>query len=215
MNIEEYAYCNFVKKDDVVYDIGAHVGSVSVRFAKIGVKKVYAFEPSVTNFIDLKKNTSSFTNIECYNLALNDHEYSCKTKFKDCRTDRERDSEQDISYVVLEDLIKKERIELPDFVKMDIEGMESIVLKTFDFLFKQKRPIVFVELHVAPKNEPQRYKDNPHWATPEDGGFDFNTLKQHDYIIIDRSLIAYPELVDWNPTPILHKGVILIPKEKA
>lgn len=215
MNIEEYSYLNFIKKDDIIYDIGAHVGERSIFFVtQLGAKKVYAFEPVPFNFNELQKNVKQFHNIETLNIALHEKEYECVTKFRHCNPLHPGDIEEKIQYKILENVIKENKLELPTFLKFDIEGMESLVLKTCEFLFKHSRPIFFIEIHAAPKNEPQSYTDCPHWQTPEDGGFDFNTLKNFNYQIIDKSLIPFKNSENWNPIPVQHKGIILIPKEK-
>jgi hypothetical protein len=68
---------------------------------------------------------------------------------------------------------------MPNFIKLDIEGMESLVLKTFKFLFESSRPTMYVEIHAAQRgNLIQNYEDNPHWKWVEEGGFDFNLLKK-------------------------------------
>lgn len=214
MNIETFCYDNFINSGDVVYDIGAHTGNMSIYFLNKGAKRVYAFEPSIYNLQILKNNVKDLENVTICDVALNDKEYECLTRFRDCRVGEVLDQEQSIKYVILQNYIKSNNLEYPDFIKIDIEGMESIILKDFDFLFSGKRPIIFVEIHAAPKNEKQNYKNNPHWIWPEDGGFDFNTIKQYDYLYINDK----PEVVDYskdfNPSVGEHKGCILIPKEK-
>lgn len=215
MNIEEYSYLNFVKSGDVVYDIGAHIGERAIFFvSQLGVKKVYAFEPVPFNFIELKNNVKQFNNIETLNIALHEKEYECITKFRHCNVAHPGDIEEKIQYKILERVIEENNLELPNFLKLDIEGMESLVLKTCNFLFEKSRPIFFIEIHAASKNEPQSYADCPHWKTPEDGGFDFNVLKNFNYTIIDKNLTPFKTSEDWNPVPVQHKGVILIPNEK-
>jgi FkbM family methyltransferase len=215
MNIEEYSYFNFIKNGDVVYDIGAHVGERSIFFAsELKAKKVYAFEPVPFNLLELKHNVNQFHNIEILNVALHEKEYECLTKFRHCNTAYSQGKEENIRYKILQNVIDENGLELPNFLKFDIEGMESLVLKTCNFLFEKSRPIFFIEIHAAPKNEPQSYADCPHWKTPEDGGFDFNSLKDFDYKMIDQSLTPFDNSKDWNPVPVQHKGVILIPFEK-
>ena len=213
MNIEEYCYDKYIKSGDIVYDIGAHVGRTSVLFAQKGAKKIYAFEPSVFNIQELKNNTLLYSNIEIFNVALHELSEDCVTRFRDCRVDSETDREQPIKYVVLKKFIEESNLELPNFIKMDIEGMESLVLKTFDFLFTGCRPIVFVEIHAAPENEPQNYIKNPHWKYIDQGGFDMNTLKSYDYLCIRKDL-DLSENRDYNPRIGAHEGAILLQKEK-
>lgn len=213
MNIEEYCYDKYIKSGDIVYDIGAHVGRTSVLFAQKGAKKIYAFEPSVFNIQELKNNTLLYSNIEIFNVALHELSEDCVTRFRDCRVDSETDREQPIKYVVLKKFIEESNLELPNFIKMDIEGMESLVLKTFDFLFTGCRPIVFVEIHAAPENEPQNYIKNPHWKYIDQEGFDMNKLKSYDYLCIRKDL-DLSENRDYNPRVGAHEGAILLPKEK-
>ena len=101
---------------------------------------------------------------------------------------------------------------MPNFIKLDIEGMESLVLKTFKFLFETVRPTIYVEIHAQSKTlDNQNYADNPHWVWPEDGGFDFNSLKDFGYKIIINDKIL-DSSTDWNPIPMTHSNMILIPE---
>lgn len=214
-------YKKFLPKDAIVYDIGAHIGEISKVFIDYGAKHVYAFEPSDNNFSLLLNNTKHLSNITCFKLALHSDNYRCKTPFKDCRTDyvdgngNRVDTEQNIEYINLKDFIQKENIPQPDYIKLDIEGgMESIVLNTFTFLWNQQRPTVYVEIHAAPRSQTaQRYKDNPHWTWPEDGGFNFNDFKKYDYTIIHKNK-ALSVNNDYNPFEGMHDEYVLIPTEK-
>jgi FkbM family methyltransferase len=202
----------------VAYDIGAHVGEISIKLKENGCD-VYAFEPSPNTYPILKTNCESL-GIKCYNVALHEKTYDCMTPFKDCRTDyidvdgRKMDTIQHIKYDTLYNVIEKNKLPDPSFLKIDIEGMESIVLKTLDFLFLKQRPVIYVEIHAQPKNlDNQNYKDNPHWTWPEDGGFDFNILKSYNYKIIFKSILLSTD-EDWNPQPGTHSGYLLLPNEK-
>jgi len=211
-------YEKYINTDSICYDIGAHVGEISFQIAQKGAE-VYAFEPSPNNFPNLKSNCENFK-IKCFNVGLHEKSYSCTTQFKDCRTDytdssgKKIDTVQQIEYILLEEFIKNNNIPLPDFIKLDIEGMESLVLKTFNFLFEHKRPVIYVEIHAAPNgNKIQDYPDNPHWVWPKNGGFDFNELKKFNYLIIDEGRVL-DIAEDYNPKEESHKPYILIPLEK-
>ena len=52
-NNEFNTYQQYVKQNDVAYDIGAHIGEISVQLHQKGCR-VYAFEPSSNNFPILK-----------------------------------------------------------------------------------------------------------------------------------------------------------------
>jgi FkbM family methyltransferase len=216
MDLEKYAFKTFVKQGTVVYDIGAHIGELSILAAQLNAKIIYSFEPSDFNINELINNTNMYKNIFIHKVALNDKSYECNTRFKDCADNRlpiSLDTKQDIKYVILEEYIKINQLELPDFIKLDIEGMESIVLKTFEFLFKEKRPIIYTEIHAAQRgNLIQNYEDNPHWKWVDEGGFDFNLLKKFNYTILN-SAGKINHNTDWNPQENTHSGLLLIPNE--
>jgi len=209
-------YKKYIKPGIVAYDIGAHIGVIAIQMKMAGAE-VYAFEPSPNNFLYLNANCSKY-HIKCFDVAVHEKTYQCFTEFKDCRTDyidstgKKMDSIQHIKYHLLEDFIKENSLPLPNFIKLDIEGMESIVLKTFKFLFESCRPTIYVEIHAQPKTlDNQNYENNPHWIWPEDGGFDFNTLKIFNYnIIIDEKVLNKEE--NWNPNPGSHSNMILLPE---
>lgn len=213
-NIEKLAYLNFINDSSVVYDIGAHIGETISFFNNVtSPKKIYAFEPCFKNFEELKVKTSNFSNVEYFDVALLDRAYSCKTKFRDCRTE-ERDAEQQITYVDINDFINEKSLERPTFMKIDIEGMESLVLNSFTNIFRLARPIMYVEIHAKPRDlDVQDYKDCPHWVWPEDGGFDFNKLKDFNYEIFSEKHGLLNLDVDWNPSEGDHTGYILAPQK--
>lgn len=209
---EKELYKKYVNAGDVVYDIGAFVGEMTKMFLDLSVKNVICFEPAIKNFNILKNNFQSNPKVKCFNVALNDLSYKCRTRFKDCRTD---DEEQDIEYVILKKFIENNEIPLPDFIKIDAEGMESIILTTFDFLFEDKRPTLFIEIHAQKKGSTnQTYSGNPHYKWPDEGGIDFNKFKKLNYIAIDFNNTKYDLDKDWNPEPQSHKHMILAPIEK-
>lgn len=210
-------YKKYITSDSICYDIGAHIGEIAIQM-KEHCAEVYAFEPSQNNFNILKSNCEKL-GIKCFDIALNDKSYDCLTPFKDCRTDyidnsgKKMDTMQHIKYDTLKNIITTYSLPNPSFIKIDIEGMESIVLKTLDFLFTGCRPVIYVEIHAQPKDlDNQNYINNPHWLWVEDGGFDFNILKKYSYNIVFESNIL-PNDTDWNPRPGTHSGYLLLPNQ--
>lgn len=214
-NIELNCYNNFINSNSIVYDIGAHIGETSLIFSKNGAKHIYAFEPSLFNFEKLKENTKHLNNITLFDIAFFNKKFTCKTRFRDCTTYSSQDREQEIKYAIMEDFITENKIQAPDFIKIDIEGMESILLNTFKNTFENTRPIIYVEIHANPKElKTQDYDNCPHWRWPEDGGFNFNTLIDLNYSIVREGIGFIPSNIDWNPNPGDHVGYVLIPNEK-
>jgi FkbM family methyltransferase len=215
MNLEKHSFNTYIKDDSVVYDIGAHLGELSVAALDRGAKIVHAFEPSDFNIRELTALAEQKPQINVHHVGLHLKNYSCFTRFKDCADNRlpiELDTPQNIKYVNLEDYVIGNQLELPDFIKMDIEGMEALVLTTFDFLFKGVRPVIYTEIHAAERGQTlQNYKDNPHWKYPDEGGFDFNDLKALNYKIYKpEGEVSSDE--DYNPAQKTHSGLLLVPQ---
>src|SRR5215471_10782016 len=67
---------NYVTKGDVVYDIGANIGYISLSLAKrVGSKgQVFAFEPIPQNFDRLRKNIeiNNINNVQLLKVAASD-----------------------------------------------------------------------------------------------------------------------------------------------
>lgn len=204
---------SMVDHGDIIYDIGAHVGLVS-SYLNNNKKdlKFFCFEPSVNNYPILLNNCGHFA--KCFDVAIHEKEYDCQTRFKDCKTDyidihgKKLDTIQPIKYVLLENFIKQNNLPLPNFMKLDIEGMEGLVLKTFQFLFKNKVKM-YIEIHAQPKDmDNQNYENNPHFIFKEDGGFDFNELKRHNYTVSNNNgKLDIND--DWNPKQGTHGYLIL------
>ncbi len=215
---ETEVYKKFVKPGDVVYDIGAYVGEMSKTFIANGAAQVYAFEPAKDNYNQLINNCAELP-IAVFNVALHEKAYHAVTRFKDCSDGA--DKEQPIEYVILKDFISGKKLNSPDFIKMDIEGMEGIVLKTVQFLLETTRSIVYAEIHANPRTSThQSYEDNPHFRYHDEGGFDFNILKTlgYRYFHLDSGNLHFRELSpeeDFNPVEGSFGGTLMLPKEIA
>lgn len=126
-----------IKPDDIVIDIGAQIGIFSIFASKLApYGKVYSFEPVPENFKLLCENIrlNNCQNIFCFQKAISDKEgeeiiflnphnvggHSLLVDF--CG------EKLSISTVTLENVIKKEKIEKIDFLKIDCEGMEYRIL---------------------------------------------------------------------------------------
>ncbi|KAJ1550840.1 hypothetical protein HK096_004694, partial [Nowakowskiella sp. JEL0078] len=154
------------KKDIVVFDIGANIGTHAIFFALQGVR-VHAFEPSHVNFRLLQCSVvaNRLTNVILHNVALsnqtsgNGDEWCISTPghkmlTKNCPTqigtqpgDEEgvdfKDNTEGIKSVLLDDywiqVLKKKRI---DMIKMDVEGHEPLVFLGAHQMFTNAPPYI-------------------------------------------------------------------------
>src|SRR3972149_2234781 len=128
-----------IKKDDVVIDIGANIGYYTLIFAKLvgDTGKVFAFEPDPTNFELLRKNieANGYKNVTLEQKALSDKEGKVTLALsKQNAAGHHISSEQQapknsiqVDAIAADDYFKNFEHKI-DFIKMDVEGAESIVL---------------------------------------------------------------------------------------
>ncbi len=141
---------NFLQEGDVFYDIGANVGVYSLVAAKYfaGKVKIYAFEPAFMNFSQLCKNIAlnqCQDNIVPLQIALSDKtmldsfNYSSLTVGGAQNTLGDAIDEKGqafnpvfkqytLSYKI-DDLIANFGIPVPNHLKIDVDGIEFLVLK--------------------------------------------------------------------------------------
>lgn len=173
---------SIIKPKDIVYDIGAYIGLLTICFEKIGAN-VYAFEGSPRNidrFNKIKKKLN--LKAKLHQIALSNKNEEIFTKFNDC-IDRQHPI-QKIKYVKFDDYIIKNNIPNPKFIKMDIEGMETVALKEMNYLIKSVRPFWQIECHT---NIPFKYEGYPGYVSIEEGGFDFTEFEKCGYSIFDKN----------------------------
>jgi hypothetical protein len=153
-------YEDYIKEDDIVYDLGANIGWMSEYFCQVG-KHVHAFEPVPSLFEQLKNNTKEFSNIDYHKIALSD------------KDDSGTIVEGQRGTYALGSYMKEKSLPFPDFVKVDIEGFESLFFKTVDFILEKGKTFFFIEMHTW----------FPSFKFVEDRGFDWNSLKKHPYTV--------------------------------
>jgi FkbM family methyltransferase len=161
-------------KGKTFFDIGAHIGSSSLPFAQlVGPKgKIVAFEPNIYNFerlrMNIEKNLSLAPRIEVHNIAVsnkNGHENfvfssniddwtSSGSFLSSAHTAMQKDVYEDqlgfkrvqVKTTTLDSFVKT-HTQIPDYVKVDVEGAEIFVLQGAQDILLKHKPILFIELH--------------------------------------------------------------------
>lgn len=155
----ENIFQKFVKKGDVVVDIGAHYGYFTLLAATLVGKmgKVYSFEPTPSTFNVLQKNTNRYKNIMPVNKAVYDkhdslvlHDYGLQfgalNSFFEPRIKKKITfTSSKVAAVTLDEYFSKVR-RMPDFIKIDAESSEFFILKGMKKILSNKRPILCLEL---------------------------------------------------------------------
>jgi len=157
------AASTLIKKGDVVYDVGANIGYMSMLFARYaGMEgKIFAFEAFPQNVERMKKNIT-INNLENQIIVLNyavvdsNKEVSFlvgpshETGKAEGSVGRKETAYRDriiIQGISLDDFVFSLDNPLPDVVKMDIEGGEVMALPGMKRVLQEGRPLVFLELH--------------------------------------------------------------------
>jgi FkbM family methyltransferase len=147
----------------IVYDLGGFQGLMTIFFAKTA-DRVFTYEANPENVIRIHENAklNKFYNVLVRNVAVSDHDGILKLCFAPLMPgaatgDPEifedmvklgRDVKQfSVAMTSLDADIGRLNLPLPDFLKIDIEGMELSALQGMSHVLENKRPELYLELH--------------------------------------------------------------------
>ena len=158
---------NFKKKKIIFWDIGANVGLYSI-YASIAHSKikVYSFEPSFLNLNILSRNifiNNLKNKIRIFQLPLNDKYFNFSemnettlstggafsgfgNNLKNYEGKKVLNSYQ-ILGVSLDTLIENKILDIPDYIKIDVDGLEHLILNGFSkFVSNKKIKSILLEI---------------------------------------------------------------------
>lgn len=153
----------------VVYDVGAFEGILTLFFSR-QAKQVVAYEPNPSSYRRVLENTrlNNAANITVRNLAVGEREGSITITFdrlmpggasgdsevseQISRTSRRAGSVR-VDMAPLDLDIPRGGLPAPDFVKVDIEGMELAALRGMRQTLSRYRPALYLEMHGATMRE--------------------------------------------------------------
>lgn len=154
---------DLVHPGQIVYDIGANIGFITLLFAKrIGSKgHVYAFETLPHNVTRLKNHieSNSLENlVTVIHAAVQDRSGEAefligpssgtgKVEGSAGRSSVDYEESIQVDGISIDDFIEGPDNPLPDIVKIDIEGGEILALPGMVKLLRKHRPILLIELH--------------------------------------------------------------------
>ena len=153
-------YKNFIKKGDVVLDIGAYLGTHSLSFSQLaGTQgKVFSFEPQHTIFGLLKKTVkeNKIKNIKLINKAvyskngtvLFSNTETGKASITHVRSRLKSDDKRKVKTLTVDSL----KLKKCNFMKIDVEKGEWHVLEGASQTIRKHRPVIFLETFKTPSN---------------------------------------------------------------
>ena len=143
------------RTDMVVIDAGSNIG-LATQYFYDHCKQVYSIEPSPEHFEALKKNkeVNDWTKVKLYNAALANHDGEAKlyinggNRTANSITNNYGREDVKVKTITIETIVKENKIETIDFLKMDIEGAEDQVLESPGFAeVAPKIKAMIVEYH--------------------------------------------------------------------
>ena len=147
---------------DIVIDIGANVGSVSLYLAKKYPNiKIYAFEAHPVNYNNLIRNINynKITNVFAYNLAVSSidnnlvnitlvpNNTGSSSIFKSSEDDYELYKSK-VNTISLDTIILNNKINKIKFLKLDCEGSEFDILENSKLIHTTPIDYLSVEIHT-------------------------------------------------------------------
>ncbi|MDH3278387.1 MAG: FkbM family methyltransferase [Nitrosopumilus sp.] len=153
-----HIFDTFLEKDHSYIDIGAWIGA-TVLYASNLAKHSYAIEPDPIAFSELKKNILLNKNlslkITLFEICISDNSgithLHCpgNSKFGTSKSSilGNGKNQVKVNTLTFDDFIKENNIKDCNFIKMDIEGGEFIVLPTMVEFLKKQKPTLLIEFH--------------------------------------------------------------------
>ena len=169
--LDQYHANQFIKKDSIVIDAGAHIGTFSVFAAHLATQgRIYSFEPVAETFQILKKNTENYSQITCVNCGLGfkigprkifvDSTFTVASVFEDSpyyttgKSIGRGVGKLELTNVTAVDAYVAERnIPRIDFIKIDTEGYEAEVLRGAKESIKKWKPVIAMSAYHNPNDK--------------------------------------------------------------
>lgn len=144
-----------VDKETTVVEIGANIGAHTIWLAK-NAKKVIAVEPQPFLHYTLCAQVvlNSLQNVVCEAFAIGEGssfidipklDYSQVNNYGGLELRSQSDEKVTVPLVTLNDLMRIHKVSGKVFLKIDVEGMETEVLKSGAEWIKNTKPIMYVE----------------------------------------------------------------------
>ncbi len=144
----------FVRPGMTVFDIGANVGFYTLAFSRLVGEEghVWAFEPLAENASNILRhvNLNKLDNVTFLQAAVSDRNGIVGFNIGESNSIgsiSQANALYKIPTIALDRLIADGVIPIPDLIKMDVEGAESLVLSGAKELFSRKKTTLFIALH--------------------------------------------------------------------
>ena len=143
---ETLAWIDEFKSGDVFWDIGANIGCYSMYAASRRDINVCAFEPSPANFwlLSVNSSTNDFGNaLVTYPFALSDRtgiiQWSPSIVPGGADNQLLQGGQSAVQAYSIDDLIDMSTVQFPNHIKLDVDGIERLILTGAEKMLGDKR----------------------------------------------------------------------------
>ncbi len=204
----------FIPPNGVVFDVGAHFGYLAKEFARIhdGSCRVYCFEPVSYTHSILKWVMRRHHNARLEQFALSSEQGRANISIPVKSSGRlgiglshlGEESVWDfitesIRTEKLDDYVASQRLQRLDFIKMDVEGAELLVLRGAEHVLETLHPAVYCEV-ATDWTERLGYHPDELFAFMESKGYQPHVLGQHGVVSVEGYGGADDYLFLWRPS---------------
>lgn len=212
-----------LKEGDFVLDIGANIGYHTMNFARLVQPhgRVFAFEPNPQNveLIELSKRENGFAHVELFPYAAGNEETTLDLVIEGGQSNAHLLSQSDLSNRSITRLPVKvtkidealKDIEKLDFVKIDAEGAELMILHGMKETLKRHQPLLIFEFF--PDYIQKTSQENPIHLLDEliNLGYELRMLFDHG---LSQSSHTISEIMQYlEPEGILFIDILAVPTE--
>ena len=155
-----------IRPNDIVLDVGAHVGMFSLYAQEKGAKQVYTFEPTPSTFKYTSKNLGKYKNIKTFNCAMSGHDGTIPfilvgpstvcSSYENINNnpaitgyvDNDTRKTVDIPCITFHTFTDNNEVDRIDVMKIDCEGGENDIFPTIsDDYLKYRIRKLYMEVH--------------------------------------------------------------------
>jgi FkbM family methyltransferase len=148
---------------ETVFDVGANVGNMSMRYADVFPQaEIYAFEPVSSTFQILKRNVGSLPKVQCYQLALGSREgeqaiyLTDQDETNSLVKPEDPRGQENVSVRTVDQIVEEHGLNHIDLLKIDVEGFDLEVLRGAESCFSRGMvSFVFIEVGFQPGDRRQ------------------------------------------------------------
>lgn len=147
-NATREAFFAEVKPGDVFYDIGAHGGVYTLTYLARCGGEVHSFEPQPNELLlNLRLNGQSVERVHAVAVGDKAGAVRMTTKYRSSNHVDAASGDLEVPIVRIDDYAAERRLPDPQWIKIDIEGMELPALRGAEQLLRRAQPVVICEIN--------------------------------------------------------------------